>query len=216
VRENWHLDFSGLSHRNFTPDKNLIPATSAFSTVKKFAHFAVSITKNSKLRTPRSAFERHPPSIHQSINPPIHQSNQSLSPVVRRALSRLVWRHVDRLHHRSENRLLRSEADLAPAYTDDGEPRPFIETILDSADNPYDNLVRQETNAEFEALRIHFRKFLGRERRLKSLFTCYENCIWRPRDIAARLHLSLAATRNLQKRLKRRLQQFLQQRSHAE
>jgi len=147
---------------------------------------------------------------------PLSCSPLSCSPVVRRSLSRLVWRHVDRLHHRSENRLLRNEPNLARAYSDDGEPRSIIETMRDPAANPRDYSVHKETAAEFESLRTDFRKFLGRDRRLKSLLTCYENGLWRPRDIAARLHLSIAATRNLQKRLKRRLHQFLEQRSHAE
>ena len=132
------------------------------------------------------------------------------------SLSRLVWRHVDRLHHRSENLLLRNEADLAPAYIDDGEVCRFIETLPDPGGNAYENLVHKETSAEFEALQTEFRKFLGRERRLKSLFTCYANGIWVPRDVASRLHLSASATRNLQKRLKRRFQRFLDQQSHAE
>ena len=131
-------------------------------------------------------------------------------------LSRLVWRHVDRLHHRSENLLLRNEADLAPAYIDDGEVCRVIETIADPGGSPYENLVQKETDAEFESLKARFRKFLGREQRLKFLFTCYANGIWQPRDLASRLHLSASATGNLQKRLKRRVQQFLEQQSHAE
>ncbi len=178
---------------------------------------------------------RHHPLIHQSNNPlirpsesdalPTHQSNnpliqQSSTPLLPRSisssLSRLVWRHVDRLHHRSENLLMRNEADLAPAYIDDGEVCCFIETIPDPGGNAYDNLVHKETTAEFESLQTEFRKFLGRERRLKSLFTCYANGIWLPRDVASRLHLSASTTRNLQKRLKRRFQRFLDQQSHAE
>ncbi len=153
--------------------------------------------------------ESDSPLIQQSTTPLLHHSISS-------PLSRLVWRHVDRLHHRSENLLLRNEADFAPAYIDDGEVCRFIETIPDPAGNPHDNLVHKETTDEFEALKTDFRKFLGREQRLKTIFTCYANGIWQPRDVASRLHMSASATRNLQKRLKRRLQQFLEQQSHVE
>ena len=109
-----------------------------------------------------------------------------------------------------------NEADLAPAYVDDGDVCRLIETIPDRGGNPYENLVHKVTTAEFESLQTDFRKFLGHEQRLKSLFTCYANGIWLPRDVASRLHLSASATRNLQKRLKRRFQHFLEQQSHVE
>jgi hypothetical protein len=161
--------------------------------------------------------ESDAPLLHQSNNPLIQQSSTPRLPrSISSPLSRLVWRHVDRLHHRSENLLLRNEADLAPAYIDDGEVCRFIKTLPDPGGNAYENLVHKETTAEFESLQTEFRKFLGRERRLKSLFTCYANGIWLPRDVASRLHLSASATRNLQKRLKRRFQHFLDQQSHAE
>jgi len=143
-------------------------------------------------------------------------ASYSLPRSISSPLSRLVWRHVDRLHHRYENLLLRNEADLAPACINDEEVCRFIETLPEPGGNAYDNLVHKETTAEFESLQTEFRKFLGRERRLKSLFTCYANGIWLPRDVASRLHLSASATRNLQKRLKRRFQRFLEQQSRAE
>ena len=160
------------------------------------------------------------PTIHHPVLLAQQSIQQSSHPVLPRSisssLSRLVWRHIDRLHHRSENLLLRNEADLAPAYIDDDEVCRFIETLPDPGGNAYENLVHKETTDDFEALQTEFRKFLGRERRLKSLFTCYANGIWLPRDVASRLHLSASATRNLQKRLKRRFQRFLDQQSHAE
>src|SRR5437016_5918583 len=103
---------------------------------------------------------RHRPLIHQSNNPLIQQSSTPLLPrSISSPLSRLVWRHVDRLHHRSENILLRNEADLAPAYIDDGEVCRLIETIPDPGGNAYDNLVHKETTAEFESLQTDFRTF---------------------------------------------------------
>jgi hypothetical protein len=174
----------------------------------------------STLQHPASSIQNRglPPSSIQY--PASRHPSTPLIPLVPRpvasALSRCVWRHVDRLHHRSENLLLRNEADLASVYIDDGEVCSFIETIPDPGGNPYENLVHKETDAEFEALKAQFREFLGREKRLKSLFNCCVNGIWQPRDLASRLHLSASATRNLQKRLKRRVHEFLEQQSHAE
>ena len=144
-----------------------------------------------------------------------HSLTRLLPRPISSKLSRLVWRQVDRLHHRAENFLVRNEHDLAPVHLDDGETCSFIETIPDPGDSPYDNIVRKETDAEFEALQSQFIRFLGRERHLKSLYTCYSNGIWQPRRIADSLHLSVPVTKNLQKRLKRRLRQFLEQ-SHCE
>ncbi len=176
---------------------------------------------NPSIHVPNNPPIHHPesdaPLIHHPLAPLIQQSSNRLLPrSISSSLSRLVWRHIDRLHHRSENLLLRNEADLAPAYIDADEVCRFIETIPDAGGNPYNNLVHKETTAEFEALQTEFRKFLGRERGLKSLFACYANGIWQPRDVASRLHLSASTTRNLQKRLKRRFQRFLEQQSHAE
>ena len=126
-------------------------------------------------------------------------------------LSRHVWRIVDRLHHRNENLLLRNEPDLVRVHIDDGHVCRLVETIPGLGANPLDNLLSTETTTEHETLEIRFDRFLGQEQRLKSLFTCYANGIWQPRLVAPRLNLSLTATKNLQKRLKRRFQKFLEQ-----
>src|SRR6266446_4924495 len=56
-------------------------------------------------------------------------SISSLPRSISSALSRRVWRHVDRLHHRKENFLLRSEADLAPVFAEDGEISSLVESV---------------------------------------------------------------------------------------
>src|SRR5258708_269097 len=48
---------------------------------------------------------------------------------IQRDLERRVRRHINRLHHRSENRLIRNEPDLAPLALGDGEFASIIETF---------------------------------------------------------------------------------------
>src|SRR5204863_7284876 len=82
----------------------------------------------------------HPPVLPHSssffFNHPATTDTSPLSLHDALPICRLVWRHIDRLHHRSENLLLRNEADLAPVYIDDGEVCSFIETIPAPEGNP--------------------------------------------------------------------------------
>src|SRR5205814_1800502 len=118
-----------------------------------------------------------------------------------------------RLHHRKENLLLRNEADLPPLFAEDGEPGSLLESVPDLSDNPLQALICKETSQEAQSLQTEFNRFLGQDHRLRSLLRCYTKGIRQPRLLAPKLKLSLSAT--IQKRLKRRLRQFLQQSSRA-
>jgi hypothetical protein len=131
------------------------------------------------------------------------------------ALSRHVWRQVDRLHHRKENFLVRNEADLPRVFADDGDPGSLVELVPDLSDNPLQALLHKETSQETQSVQSEFGRFLGHDRLLRSLLACHSNGIRQPRLVAKQLKLSVAATKNLQKRLKRRLRQFFEQSSRA-
>jgi hypothetical protein len=131
------------------------------------------------------------------------------------ALSRRVWRQVDRLHHRKENFLVRNEADLPCAFADDGEPGSLVESVPDLSDNPLQALLQKETSQEIQSVQSEFGRFLGHDHLLRSLLACQMNGIRQPRLLARQLKLSVPATKNLQKRLKRRLRQFLEQSCRA-
>ncbi len=142
---------------------------------------------------------------------PVSFSASQLLPLARR----LVWKRVDKLHRRKENFLVRNEADLAPVQIDDGEPTRLIESLPDHADDPLAALLRNESRSEFEILRSRFDTFLGPDRRLRSLLACHLKGIRQPRFLAPELGLTVATTKNLQKRLRRRFRQFLDQFSLA-
>ncbi len=127
---------------------------------------------------------------------------------IRRELERLVRKQVNRLHHRIENQLLRNEPDLAPVTLDDGE----IVSIPDPDPNPAETAIHKEDDARFEAFKQAFDAYLGNQRRLRGVFRCFCNGISRPKALASRLKLGVHVIQQIQRRLQRRMLEFLRSR----
>ena len=128
-------------------------------------------------------------------------------------LEKSVRSLVNRLHHRKETALVRSEADLAPVPTEDGEVINVAETLPAPQPGPLDSLMAREDEAEFDRFKERFREFLGPDQVLIQLFACYCDCISKPRAIAKELNVPIRAIQDLQRRLQRKLREFLDLRS---
>src|SRR5258708_2008678 len=72
-----------------------------------------------------------------------------------------------------------------------------------------------ETSTDTPSMPPECARFRDHHHQPRPFRPCHSHAIRQPRLIAAHLKLSAPATKNLQKRLKRRLRQFLQQSSRA-
>jgi DNA-binding NarL/FixJ family response regulator len=127
---------------------------------------------------------------------------------IQRDLERRVRRHVNRLHHRSENRLLRNEPDLAPVTLDDGEAVSIIELIPEPSRKPEEALVEKESLIQFDRSKCLFSAFLGTDRRLVRLFDLFCDGQSEPQDLASSLKLSRSTVKNLRRRFLRKWARF--------
>jgi hypothetical protein len=127
---------------------------------------------------------------------------------IQRDLERRVRRHVNRLHHRSENRLLRNEPDLAPVTLDDGEAVSIIELIPEPSRKPDDALLEKESLIQFDRSKFRFSAFLGRNRRLLRLFDLFCDGRSKVQDLASSLKLRRSTVKNLRRRFLRKWAQF--------
>src|SRR5206468_7048554 len=127
---------------------------------------------------------------------------------IQRDLERRVRRHVNRLHHRSENRLIRNEPDLAPVTLDDGEFVSIIELIPDPNPRPDQALIEKESLIGFDEFKLGFSAFLRRDRRLARLFQLYCDDHSRPEALASSLKLRRSTVKNLRRRFRRRWTAF--------
>src|SRR6267142_2993606 len=126
----------------------------------------------------------------------------------RRELERLVRKQVNRLHHRSENRLLRNEPDLALVTLDDGEAVSITELVPEPSRQPDEALIEKESLIRFGRFKLFFSVFLGRDRRVLRLFNLFCDGLWRPEDLASSLKLRPSAIKNLRRRFLRKWAQF--------
>lgn len=125
-----------------------------------------------------------------------------------RELRRRVWRHIDRLHHRIENSRTINEPDLAPGFSEDGEPTPLLNLIPTPGLSPLEFLLQKEQLAEFLSFQASFKARLGRRHRLRRLFDLLCDGISKPHDLARRLKLRVSAVANLKCALRRVLLRF--------
>jgi len=119
---------------------------------------------------------------------------------VQRDLERRVRTLVNRLHHRSENRLVRNEPDLAPVTLDDGEAVSIIELIPEPAGQPDEALLEKESLSRFRRFKFRFSRFLRGNRRLLRLFELFCDDHSGPADLASHLKLHPNAVKNLRRR----------------
>jgi len=146
---------------------------------------------------------------HDWLRHPLASNSDQLRAELRRSVRRVI----NRLHHRKENLLLRNAEDLAPVTLDDDETISRIETIADPRPNPADNAIIQENETKFEAFKHAFELYLGPERRLKNLFECLADGVTSPKAIAAHRKTRSRGLQALQRKLQRRMVEFLKAKS---
>src|SRR5207237_5978791 len=120
-------------------------------------------------------------------------------------LKKRARRIITRLHHRMENRIMRSEPDMLPFLTDDGETIRVVEKVAGPDPTPLDILLEKEEAARFEEFKSQIRAVLAQERVLLRLFDCFCAVICKPRDQARKLKLPVGHIQDLQRRLRRKL-----------
>ena len=140
----------------------------------------------------------------ENNHPPGREPTDAEVPAILCDLQQRVRRHVDRLHHRKENFLLRNEPDLARVFTDDGEAVSPIELLPAPEPTGLQALLRKEDEAEVR----QFKAFLGRERRLKTLFDSLCDGFRKPKALAGKLKLKVQTIKSLLKQLRRRWARF--------
>jgi len=138
-------------------------------------------------------------------NPYLHSLSATQ---VQRNLERRVRTLVNRLHHRSENRLVRNEPDLAPVTLDDGEAISIIELIPEPARKPDEALLEKESLTRFRRFKFRFSRFLGGNRRLLRLFELFCDDHSGTADLASNMKLHPSAVKNLRLRFLNQWNQF--------
>jgi hypothetical protein len=128
---------------------------------------------------------------------------------LKRRLRRCVRKIVNRLHHRMENEVMVSECDLHPIFKDYGEVIAPLEMFPAQEPDPSEVLMAKEDAAECEQFKTRVHQFLGKEHLLRQVFACHCAEISMPRAIARKLKLPVRAIQKLQRRLERRMREFL-------
>lgn len=105
--------------------------------------------------------------------------------------------------------MLRNEPDLARATDYDGGPISPVELLPEPSPDPARTFLNKVFDQEFVT-------FLGKDRRIKTLFRLIRAGLWKPSDLARKLKRRVRTVDNLLKRLKRKLARFLAARSSAE
>ena len=115
---------------------------------------------------------------------------------------------INRLHHRMENRIMRSEPDLLPFLTDDGEIISVTHNVPGPEPTAREILMEKEDTAHYEQFKATIRGALAHERLLLKLFDCFCAGISKPKDLARELKVPVGAMQKLQRRLQRRLAKY--------
>jgi len=144
--------------------------------------------------------------LEDSANNPYLRSLSTTQ--VQRDLERRVRTLVNRLHHRSENRLVRNEPDLAPYTLDDGEAISIIELIPEPARKPDEALLEKESLTRFRRFKFRFSRFLRGNRRLLRLFELFCDDHSTRGDLASSLKVSPSTVKNLRQQFLRRWAEF--------
>ena len=125
--------------------------------------------------------------------------------MLRVELKKRARKIINRLHHRMENKIMRSEPDLLPFLTDDGETIRVVEKVPAQDRTALEILIEKEETARFEAFKARIRALLAQERVLLRLFDCFCAEICKPKDQARKLKLWVGNIQDIQRRLRRRL-----------
>lgn len=136
-----------------------------------------------------------------------HKASQSPEKI-RDQLHYYVRKEINRLHHRKENRCLRNEPDLARVYTDDGEPLSPVHSIPGPGPDPSHRIIWSEDYFHIPILQSIFLAFLGKQRRLKTLFHHLCQGCSDPKKLARKLKLTVPAILKLKRRLRDRIRAF--------
>ena len=135
---------------------------------------------------------------------------------IQRDLEQRVRRHINRLYHRSENRILRNEPDLALVTLDDGEAVSIIELIPDPNPRPDKALIAKESAIHFDQSNRLFSASLGKDKRLGKVFDLFCDGRSKLADQSSLLKLSPGMVRNLRRRFLRKWGHFHGQKFSAE
>jgi len=138
----------------------------------------------------------------QAILDFLQQPAISTDPILRQ-IKRHVLRQVTRLHHLKENGIVINEADLT-LVSEDGELINPILLIPNPATPPDEALIEKESYLQYYDVKSRFEVFLGKERRLKTLFKLRCDGLHKPQALASHLKLGPRRIENLQKRLQRK------------
>jgi len=125
--------------------------------------------------------------------------------MLRVELKKRARKIINRLHHRMENRIMRSEPDMLPFLTDDGETIRVVEKVAGPDPTPLDILLEKEETARFEEFKAQIRALLAHDRLLLRLFDCFCADFCKPKDQARKLKLPVRDIQDLQRRLRRKL-----------
>ncbi len=142
---------------------------------------------------------------------PVHHSacGEGGHPDLQKELKKAARRIVNRLHHRMENEIMHNGADLASVETVDGETVGVLEAFPAPGINPAEELMLKEDAAEFEQFKGRVHQFLGKERLLRQVFNCHCAGISKPKAMARKLKVPVRTIQKLQRRLERRMREFL-------
>ena len=98
---------------------------------------------------------------------------------------------------------------LVRRHADDGEVVGFIDAIPSPDLTPAETALKAEEDLSFQEFKEDFDRFLGQENPVRMLFRQFCKGISRPKAFASRLKLRVLVIRNIQRRLQRRMRQFL-------
>jgi len=141
--------------------------------------------------------------------PVLHSASGEGGPDLQKELKKAARRIVNRLHHRMENEIMRNESDLAPVETVDGETIGVLEAFPAPVLDASERLMLKEDEAGFEQFQTSVHRFLDKERLLRQVFACHCAEISTPKAIARKLKVPVRAIQKLQRRLVRRMREFL-------
>ena len=130
---------------------------------------------------------------------------------LRKHLRKRARKIVNRLHHRTENEFMVSECDLDPTIHQDGEVIGALENFPAPDPDPAEEAIRHAETERLQSLKQQFILFLGDDQLLNDLFGCLCGGIVKRSAIARKLGLPTSLVTNAQKRLDRRLAEFLSQ-----
>ena len=125
--------------------------------------------------------------------------------MLRVELKKRARKIINRLHHRMENKIMRSEPDMLPFLTDDGETIRVVEKVPAQDRTALEILIEKEEAARFEEFKAEIRALLAQDSPLLRLFDCFCADICKPKDQARKLKLPVRHIQDLQRRLRRKL-----------